>query len=199
MTDPFSDDSWDELSRELGVEKSPPSAREPQPEFEDEILDSLAMDVDQTAEDGEYENDEGEEGEGDAPDGADVTPGGEQPDPGRKRRRRRRRRKKVAGAEGEAEVAADGETDEEAPRPIAPARGPIRPPARQEPKYAEPKYVEPEYAEAVYDSGPMDEEPAGFAPAMEEDTAGEVLRELIANWNVPSWDSIITGLNRSER
>ena len=35
--------------------------------------------------------------------------------------------------------------------------------------------------------------------AAEEDTTGDVLRDLIANWNVPSWDDIVGGLYRPER
>ena len=34
---------------------------------------------------------------------------------------------------------------------------------------------------------------------MEEDAGGELLRELIANWNVPSWDDVVGGLYRPER
>jgi len=37
------------------------------------------------------------------------------------------------------------------------------------------------------------------ALAAEEDTASDVLRDLIANWNVPSWDDIVSGLYRPER
>ena len=33
----------------------------------------------------------------------------------------------------------------------------------------------------------------------EEDAGGELLRDLIANWDVPSWDAIVTGLYRPER
>ena len=32
--------------------------------------------------------------------------------------------------------------------------------------------------------------------AAEEDTASEVLRDLIATWNVPAWDDIVGGLYR---
>jgi hypothetical protein len=33
----------------------------------------------------------------------------------------------------------------------------------------------------------------------DEDAGGELLRELIANWNVPSWDDVVGGLYRPER
>ena len=89
MTDPFSDDSWDELSRELGVEKATtPPAREPEPDVPDAefaFADDLSgIEVDSQAEEGEFDGDLGEEADGDAPDGVDA-PGDEQPGPGRKR------------------------------------------------------------------------------------------------------------------
>jgi hypothetical protein len=178
MTDPFADDSWDELNRELGVEKSPAQVPASQPEteieasrFEEEIIDSPEAPV----EDADDEGEEGEESEGEALDGAEG-PGGDEPaGPGRKRRRRRRRRKK-GGPEGEGEAEAEVVAGEETSEP---ARG--------------------EFGEPEYDTGEMDLEPAGLPLAAEEDTAGEVLRELIATWNVPSWDAIVTGLYRPER
>lgn len=195
MTDPFADDGWDELTRELGVEKSPPpQSREPEPsphDAEDASADDFGefpgIEVDSQADEGEFDGDLGDEAEGDAPDGAEPASGDEQPDPGRKRRRRRRRRKKGPDAEGEGTEAAPGEEPGEPVPPIAPraARAPV--PVREE----------PEFAEAEYD--PDEEESSGIPLAAEEDTAGEVLRELIATWNVPSWDAIITGLNRPER
>jgi hypothetical protein len=33
----------------------------------------------------------------------------------------------------------------------------------------------------------------------EEDAGEELLRDLIANWNVPSWDDVVGGLYRPER
>ena len=198
MTDPFADDSWDELSRELGVEKAtttPP--REPEPEVPDAEFafadDHSGIEVDSQAEEGEFDGDLGEEADGDAPDGVDV-PGDERPGPGRKRRRRRRRRKKGPGGEGEA---GEGAPTEEPVEPVAPAR-PVRAPApvRVLAPVRQPR-EEPAYAEAEYDSGSEELEPVGNPHAIaDEDTAGEVLREMIANWNVPSWDAIITGLNR---
>ena len=194
MTDPFSDDSWDELSRELGVEKATtPPAREPEPDVPDAefaFADDLSgIEVDAQSEDGEFDGELGDEADGDAPDGAEAT-GDEQPGPGRKRRRRRRRRKKGPGVEGEA---GEGAPTEEPIEPAAPAR-PVRAPAPVRQPREEPAYVE---AEAPYDSGSDELETVGNPHAIaDEDTAGEVLREMIANWNVPSWDAIITGLNR---
>jgi hypothetical protein len=165
--DPFPDDSWDELTRELGVEKAPPEPRHPP-------ADSHPQD--EPLEEGEFDSDLGEEGEGEPLDGTEL-PAGEDAAGGRKRRRRRRRRKK-----GEGETGPAG-TEESAPeQPAMPAR-----PHRRE---------EPEFGGDELDSRPYDDEPVGVPLAAEEDTAGEVLRDLIANWNVPSWDSIISGLNR---
>ena len=198
MTDPFSDDSWDELTRELGVEKTPTPSREPDPttesaEFSEEFGELSGIEVDSQSDEGEFDGDLGDEAEGDAPDGVDAPPGDEQPGPGRKRRRRRRRRKKGPG-EGEGVEGTSGEEAAEPSPPVAPrpARMPLPPRMVRE---------EPEYAEAEYDASSDELEPVGapLATEEEEDTAGEVLREMIANWNVPSWDSIITGLNRPER
>ena len=33
----------------------------------------------------------------------------------------------------------------------------------------------------------------------DEDAGEELLRELIASWNVPSWDDVVGGLYRPER
>ena len=166
MNDPFADDGWDELTRELGVEKTPPAAPQedegpPEPFEEDP---SLAV--------GD-EFSEGLESEGDAPDGAEAPEEGTQ-EPGKKRRRRRRRRKKGPG---------EGEGTESAPEAVAPVP------------------AEGEFEDNEYETGPGSEtdELTPVPVGAEEDTAGEVLRDLIANWNVPSWDSIITGLYRPER
>ena len=169
MNDPFADDGWDELTKELGVEKASPVPVEddapPEP-----------MDDDSAAAAGD-EFDAGLEPDGEAPDGAEA-PGDEQPGTGKKRRRRRRRRKKGPGeAENGDEATPTAETES------APA-------------------AEPESSfEDEYETGPGSEtdELTPVPVGAEEDTAGEALRDLIANWNVPSWDSIITGLHRPER
>ena len=171
MTDPFADDSWDELTRELGVEKSAPPSEpvEEAPAYAQDAGEFEAQSDDETL-------DGGLEPEGDAPDGAEA-PGDEPQEPGKKRRRRRRRRRKGPG-EGEQTEAAPVEATA-----VTPAR------------------TEPEYDNEDYETGPGSEsdELAAMPLAADEDTAGEVLRDLIANWNVPSWDSIVTGLYRPER
>jgi ribonuclease E len=187
MTDP--DDDWGDLARELGVQKptasaadaSPPEeVEEPEPihelhattpdeepEFADGIADEAAPNDDADPEG---------EGEGDA---EDAT-GDKQPGDGRKRRRRRRRRKK-----GDGDAADAGIADEPAPSYQAAGRAPV---AVAAPVAA----VEPAGDDAEGEDG----EAGGPVSPAEEDTAGEVLRELIATWNVPSWDEIITGLHR---
>lgn len=185
MTDP--DDDWGDLARELGVQKSAasadnsPAAEEPAAVEEEEFTDAVA--ADETPE--EAAEDEAD-GEPTGEEGGEEPAGDEPPGPGRKRRRRRRRRKK-GGPEGEGEPADAGIADEPAPSYQAAARAPVAPVA----------------APAAVGRGVNEDEPdaedgevGGAVPAAEEDTAGEVLRELIATWNVPSWDEIISGLHR---
>jgi hypothetical protein len=178
MPDSFPDDSWDELTRELGVEKAPPTARDPE-SAAPEVSEAPLIDDEPPDDGGEFDGELGDEGEsdGEAPDGTEPPAGDEQPGGGRKRRRRRRRRRKV-GAEGEATEGAGDETAE----PV-----PVGAPAEEQ-----------EIDDAEFDSESLGEV-SGAALAADEDTAGEMLRELIAGWNVPSWDAIITGLNRPER
>lgn len=51
-------------------------------------------------------------------------------------------------------------------------------------------------AEAYEEEG---ETVAGHSGSFSEDTPPDTLRDLIATWNVPSWDEIISGLYRPER
>lgn len=192
MTDP--DDDWGDLARELGVQKpttpapEEASATEPAPEAvedEPEFADGLA---DESAAGDEDAEGEAGDGEGDGP-GGEEAPGEGQPGTGRKRRRRRRRRKKGGAAEG-GETADAGIADEPAPSYQAAARAPVATPAVTVAAAA--AAAEP----AEDDEGGDEGEFGGPVPAVEEDTAGEVLRELIATWNVPSWDEIISGLHR---
>ncbi len=185
MTGPTSDD-WDDLARELGVDKSAPpplpvqhptdrvereigaEALEPHHGTDDRVEeDAVSEGEPEAAGDEEFGDEEGTVVEG------ELTPEG-QPGTGRKRRRRRRRRRKSAAApaEGGAET------------------------------------VETEAAEEREEDGATSDDVAAeeefgteaegeFAPlAAEEDTASDVLRDLIANWNVPSWDDIVGGLYR---
>lgn len=189
----FGDDDWDELARELNVQKAPPPDRPPHtPDLHpitddapapvadlglpEDDPDAFAGEEAPADEAGEYEGEEGQPGEG-------------QPGTGRKRRRRRRRRKKGGPGEGTA-----GETAEAAPaageaeEPVASYRGSVRAAARPEPE-------EGGFEEEAAEVG----EEGGVPLAAEEDTGGEMLRDLIASWSVPSWDEIVGGLYRPER
>lgn len=180
MTDPLdTNDDWADLAREFNLDKpsvpSPAPADEAVEPHRDTRAEEAAVSEGETeaeAADEEFEAEEAPEGEA----GAE----GEAPGTGRKRRRRRRRRRKggapVEGAAGETdadaapEVEAETETDAE-PAPVV---------AEESDGYAE------DESEGT-DAAPL---------AAEEDTASDVLRELIATWNVPSWGEIVDGLYR---
>lgn len=194
MTDPLdSNDDWAELAREL--ERDKPPAPTP-PDMVERQIEAEAVEPhhgdprveDEVVAEGEPEVAADEEFD-DADDGAPVEAGeptaeGEQPGTGRKRRRRRRRRRKGGPVEGAVSAAALSEAgaDESEPELVAEVEEEIGEPTAEE------------------DFGaPLDAdiEPAGLVD--EEDTASEVLRDLIASWNVPSWDEIVGGLYRPDR
>lgn len=173
------DDDWAELAREL--ERDRPSTPEPvpaesadtanpeTPEFEAEIID----DAGEPDEAPEIEATESGTTETE-PEPSDNPPG-----TGRKRRRRRRRRRKGGGQPAESAV------DETATE------------AETEPNETSSESIEADadYTEEVaYDTTGVTS-----AADAEEDVGGELLRELIANWNVPSWDDVVAGLYRPER
>lgn len=129
---------------------------------------------------------EAEGGEESAPDSAPDGDGDGVPGTGRKRRRRRRRRRK-----GSAAGASEPETG------TAPADA-------REPESGD-DLAAVEYP-TEHDGGPDRDEPDRNEPDRNddereagEDAGGDLLRELIANWNVPSWDEIVSGLYRPER
>jgi ribonuclease E len=195
-----SDDDWDDLARELGVDKSAPPPLPPEPHAPDMVERQVEAEIvephhglddrveDEAVAEGEPEaaiDEEFTEGEEGAVEGEPATEG--QPGTGRKRRRRRRRRRKGgapaeagAGAEvGEGEPAEAGEEEAEGAAAIV-------------------NEAADEFATEDEEFATEDE--VEFAPlGAEEDTASDVLRDLIANWNVPSWDDIVGGLYRPER
>lgn len=187
MTDPNdSDDTWGDLARELGLDEPPRPAEgsaaphdEPLSADEDagEFEDAGLVEAEPGAVEAESDESESEGDPGEAP--ADDS----QSEPGRKRRRRRRRRKKGGPAlaasetaEANDEAAEDPDTDEAS----------VTSSVEESPDIAESDDTE-------------EIEPAAVPLAVEEETGSEVLRELIANWNVPSWDEIIGGLYRPDR
>ncbi|WP_162667145.1 hypothetical protein [Gemmata massiliana] len=179
MTDPLdNNDDWADLAREFALDK--PSAPAPA-DCEDRAEATEPLADDAAPEGAESEGAEEFDDAEDAP-GGDGADGDAAPGTGRKRRRRRRRRRKggagdtaapVAGAASEENGESGDESDETA---------------------------EVVSSNDDYDASPGEEvedfetEPAPLAA--EEDTANDVLRELIATWNVPSWDSIVSGLYR---
>ena len=229
MTDPApQDDSWDELARELGLEKSSPTTgrqplpepvAEPTPPESDPVPEPVPEDrqarghrrrqepvteqaslfdtePEPAANEAEFDSDESEEGDSEPADGEPASGDGTgedgQPGTGRKRRRRRRRRKKGGptspeAAAGPVEAAEVEEPDEPVvPHPVitAPVVTPV---------------VAERYEPEATDTDVDEDEPGAIPLAAEEDTGGEVLRELIATWNVPAWDEIVSGLYRPER
>lgn len=215
MTDPFAnDDPWKDLARDLGVEDATqPAARPQRPAADDPAAEPVGEErpargfahrpleeeaaaedlpppdveaegfadaVDLDAEDG----DDGEAAEGEG--GEESPPGEGQPGTGRKRRRRRRRRKK-GGAEAGAEGApADAEA---AGEPAGDFAATARATADG---FADD-------AEGEFDEEAEEVGAEAASLAAEEDTGSDVLRDLIATWNVPSWDDIVGGLYRPER
>jgi len=123
-----------------------------------------------SAPEGEEPLESGGEFEGEGP------PDG-QPGIGRKRRRRRRRRRR-GGPEQAAETPGGeaAEVEESAPDEVS------------DEEAAESGFSEEDEAELL----PVDAE-------TDEDAGEELLRDLIANWNVPSWDDVVAGLYRPDR
>ena len=177
MPFPDENDDWAELARELARDKpQPPSAEESNPSEEVGVFGEGAAEV--TSASDELE---------DVPDGAGETdteavPDG-QPGTGRKRRRRRGGADQTAGAGAETEASEGEETTEASESEFADSESDA-----SEVGYGDEGEVEP------------DSELVAVDDDMEDDDAGEeLLRDLIANWNVPSWDDVVGGLYRPER
>ena len=217
MPDPFQDDPWKELARDLGVEDStqPASPPRPAPPADDPEAEPVGeerpargfahrplepepaaadehgppdVEAEAFTDSVDLDTDEGEEGDAEAPEGegeagGEEPPGEGQPGTGRKRRRRRRRRKKGGPGQPGDEGAAEGEPAEE--------------PAGTGDFAVTTRVNEDGFAEAEEEAEEVGAESVSLAA--EEDTGTDVLRDLIATWNVPSWDEIVAGLYRPER
>ncbi|HEY1191462.1 MAG TPA: hypothetical protein VGE74_27755, partial [Gemmata sp.] len=177
MTDPLdNNDDWAELAREFALDKPPVPVNEDRTEPAPEAAEAAPEEVE--PEDDFEDAEEAAPGDGEPGSEGDGIAG-----TGRKRRRRRRRRRKGAPGDTVAvpalarESNEDPEAQEEDAEPDLPTEE-AEAPARDEGEYAD----------------DFDSEPAPMSA--EEDTANDVLRELIATWNVPSWDSIVSGLYR---
>lgn len=173
------DDDWAELARELECDR--PSTPEPVPAESADTANPETPEVEAEIVDDVGEPDESPEIEA-AESGTTETepePSDNPPGTGRKRRRRRRRRRKGGGQPTDSAVDEPATEAETEPNETA-----------SESIEADADYTE----EVAYDT-------AGVTSAAdaEEDVGGELLRELIANWNVPSWDDVVAGLYRPER
>jgi hypothetical protein len=196
MPDPLdTNDDWAELARELDRNKppTPPPASpadmverkidaetiEPHHGFDSRVEEEAVAEGEaEAAVDEDF--DDSEEGASTESEGEPSADG--QPGTGRKRRRRRRRRRK-GGASPEVAAATGSESSTES--------------AESEPD-AEP-FVAEEASTESDDFGSEEGETEIIPATVEEDTASEVLRDLIASWNVPSWDDIVGGLYRPDR
>lgn len=171
------DDGWADLAKELGLEsgersRPAPAAPEPEPEPAEEFEDAPFG--------GEPEDSSDADAGDDEPDGDDEaeTPGEPGEGSPKKRRRRRRRRKK----KGPGEPGADG--------------GPAVATADAEGDTGPDEEALPE-SETGWDDGGEAEEVG--AVVGEEQVTPEAAREIVANWNVPSWEEIVAGLYRPDR
>jgi hypothetical protein len=198
MTDPAKfDDDWAELAREL--ERDNPSSPPPPQSTPPEVVADLGSGSIpepppvEGEESGPDEFDDagtiGSESDVEAESILDSVPGDDQQGAGRKRRRRRRRRRK--GGTQPAEV--EGVEDTESEKSLA-----------QDAELEEVGFeTETAASDVEYGDEPpdefLDDVPEASAEESEEDAGGELLRELIANWNVPSWDDVVSGLYRPER
>jgi hypothetical protein len=171
MTDPRNpDDSWGELYRELGVDD--PGSSKPSPPDEDaEVIELTESDTDEVGEPAQPFVEDGAE----EPEGETVSAEGEdEGEPGQKKRRRRRRRRKKKGVGQPGGEPASGEASE---------------------------FVgegEAEESESQLE-GDEEEPEAITGPGVEDEATPEMTRDIIANWNVPSWEEIVAGLHRPDR
>ena len=167
---PHVDDPWADLYADLGVTERPaPPVRVEA--VADDDLNAEPQDDDENGDD---------DADGEGADGAPPELDENGNPKKRKRRRRRRAKKKGDDVVGPAPTLYVGND--------APPRQPAHAP------------VETDDAEPSEDSDESDEpeEAAATVSALEGGTS-EMTRELIANWNVPSWEEIVVGLYRPER
>jgi len=191
MTSPSeNDDDWAELARELARDRPTPPlpAVEVSSSHSEPVADEggFAEGVADADENGEFEDAVEPSADTDVETTEESGTGDGQPGTGRKRRRRRRRRRRGGGQTADAGAGASEDASEET-------------------KVVETELAEDDF-EAASESGYQDELEGDSDPDVldgeaetDEDAGGELLRELIANWNVPSWDDVVAGLYRPER
>lgn len=172
---PDTNDEWAELAREL--ERDKPPAPPPLPDMVERQVEAEVFEPhygldarveDETVAEGDPAEEEFDDAEESASSETEAAADG--PGTGRKRRRRRRRRRKGGAAAPEVATIAEDDSESES------------------------------NTEAIMTDESTESDDFGeteIVPlAAEEDTASEVLRDLIASWNVPSWDDIVSGLYR---
>jgi hypothetical protein len=186
MTSPHNpDDNWAELYRELGVEDSEPTtSTPPEEESAEEVIELMepeevvGPEEIRSEDTGTDDEEVGEEEFALEDAGADVAVAGtaDEGEPGQRKRRPRRRRRKKKGGQPGAEAAAAGEVagDEET--------------AGTDAIETE---TQPEDGDDLLG--------AVVGPGVEDEASPEMTRDIIANWNVPSWEEIVAGLYRPER
>ena len=176
------DDGWAELARELGLEGDRPTPARPAadrhpPEDHTPVSDDdefvelpggAPTDADVYADadaDADTESDDGE-ADGDTDGGEEAEGEGEgettgEPGEPKKKRRRRRRRKKLPGEVAAVPLAEGVSADES------------------------------DESDESTDSDDSDEAPTEDNLVEEEGATPAATRELIANWDVPSWETIV--------
>ena len=195
MSNPTSsDDDWNDLARELGVNKS---AQPPEPHPAADTVERQAEAVEPHHGDSRAEDEGGAEGESADEEFEDAEEGA--PEANRPRKARRAinpapgasaggagvGRRKGSGAAPGGAAPAEGGEEETGAEPGAESEEPAPEPVAEGDEFD---------ANGAEDADAEEAEPVPLAA--EEDTASEVLRDLIANWNVPSWDDIVGGLYR---
>lgn len=179
MPDATDNDPWADLYADLGVTEKParPAPHADAPAQSGETADESA---------------EGDDGDEDSDtDGVATADDGTT----KKRRRRRRRGKKKPGEEtapGSEGATGDGPDETETPEYGRHAAQPT--PHRSPAPVAD--YESDIDAEGEADEAGQPAEVSAEAERPLEGATTEMTRELIANWNVPSWEDLVTGLHR---
>lgn len=194
MPDAPDNDPWADLYADLGVTEKPAKSVHAAQEATTHVPADEAEPGDEPAFGESADGDDGAEGDesdddSDTEAGAPAGPEGDDDGTKKKRRRRRRRgKKKPADGEPVAAGAPAGDADEmpeygrNAAQDYTPAHA-----ARLEGDID---------SEAESDDEEPAEEVGGEAERPLEGATTEMTRELIANWNVPSWEELVTGLHR---
>jgi hypothetical protein len=206
MSSPASgNDDWDDLARELGVSKSDPHPVPPA-DMVERLVEAEEVEPhhgDPRAEDDAFAAGEAELVADETPDaqpadspnatGEPIPAADGEPGERKRKRRRRRRRRKGAPVEGTETVATGPDDDAAEPDDDELAESAEGADASDDDALADAAGEAAEEADG-YDGDDSDAlQPVG---AEEEDVASEALRELIATWNVPAWDEIVSGLYR---